>query len=421
MSVRKRCTLSFVSGACTEPGNAALSPRWGGHRERSADVESVAVTRSAAVSAAAAIRAATLWAAALPARPAAVRPAWPRPVPGAASVSRAALPRTTLSRSALRAAARTAALPWPRLRLWPAAAAAQETAPGPTRHYRRGRRHHRDHSHCCHRVGREGQPYGNNRAGRDADVIGIEGSEARRRGKVGSTITLAGNDSGERVAVTVTKIYRHAQPASSFDDPDTGDRLVAVQFRLTDTGSAAYSDSPSNGAEVVDASGQSYQSALNDAANCPSFPGTENIAPGASGLGCIVFEVPQAAVITKVQFTLDSGMGPQTGQWNVSRRTRSPGGSATPAPTASRTPAPTASRTPAPSTSRTAAPSPTPQTTAPAAAPATSSGCYPRTDAGNCYEPGEYCRDSDHGMSGVTGDGESIVCEDNDGWRWEPA
>jgi hypothetical protein len=119
------------------------------------------------------------------------------------------------------------------------------------------------------------------------------------------------------MAVTLTKIYRHAQPASSFDGPDTGDRLVAVQFRLTDTGSAAYSDSPCNGAEVVDASGQSYESALNDAANCPSFPGTENIAPGASGLGCIVFEVPQAAVITKVQFTLDSGMGPQTGQWNV--------------------------------------------------------------------------------------------------------
>jgi Domain of unknown function (DUF4352) len=223
--------------------------------------------------------------------------------------------------------------------------------------------------------------------------------------KVGSTITLAGIDSGERMAVTVTKIYRHAQPASSFDDPDTGDRLVAVQFRLADAGSAAYSDSPSNGAEVVDASGQSYQSAIENAANCPSFPGTENIAPGASGLGCIVFEVPQAAVITEVQFTLDSGMGPQTGQWNVSRDTRSPGDPATPAPTASRT----------------VAPSPAPQTTAPAAAPATSSGCYPRTDAGNCYEPGEYCRDSDHGASGVAGDGKAIICEDNDGWRWEPA
>jgi alkaline phosphatase len=137
--------------------------------------------------------------------------------------------------------------------------------------------------------------------------------------KVGSTITLAGDGSGEQMAVTVTKIYRHAQPASEFDDPSSDDRLVAVQFRLKDTGSAAYSDSPSNGAVVVDAMGQSYQSSLNNAANCQSFPGTENIAPGQSGLGCIVFEVPQAAVITKVQFTLDSGMGPQTGQWDVRR------------------------------------------------------------------------------------------------------
>jgi hypothetical protein len=38
-----------------------------------------------------------------------------------------------------------------------------------------------------------------------------------------------------------------------------------------------------------------------------------------------------------------------------------------------------------------------------------------------CYEPGEYCRDSDHGSSGVAGDGEAITCEDNDGWRWEPS
>jgi len=63
----------------------------------------------------------------------------------------------------------------------------------------------------------------------------------------------------------------------------------------------------------------------------------------------------------------------------------------------------------------------TPQTTAPAAAPTTPSGCYPLTNGGNCYEPGEYCRNSDHGVSGVAGDGERIICEDNDGWRWEPA
>jgi hypothetical protein len=135
--------------------------------------------------------------------------------------------------------------------------------------------------------------------------------------RIGSAITLTGNSSGEQMAVTVVQVFRHAQPATEFDDPSSGDRLYAVQFRLTDTGSAAYSDAPSNGAVVVDAKGQSYQPSFSDAAECQSFPGTENIAPGASGLGCIVFEVPQTAVITEVQFTLDSGMGPQTGQWDI--------------------------------------------------------------------------------------------------------
>ncbi len=52
--------------------------------------------------------------------------------------------------------------------------------------------------------------------------------------------------------------------------------------------------------------------------------------------------------------------------------------------------------------------------------PPRSTGCYPKSSSGNCYEPGEYCSDADHGVSGIAGDGESIVCTDNDGWRWEP-
>jgi hypothetical protein len=119
------------------------------------------------------------------------------------------------------------------------------------------------------------------------------------------------------MAVTVTRVISHARPASEFDAPQSGKRLYAVQFRLDDTGSAAYSDSPSNGAAVVDSAGQSYQSSIGDAAGCASFPGTENIAAGDKGLGCVVFEVPAGAKITKVQFTLDSGFGPQTGQWAV--------------------------------------------------------------------------------------------------------
>lgn len=72
------------------------------------------------------------------------------------------------------------------------------------------------------------------------------------------------------------------------------------------------------------------------------------------------------------------------------------------------------------------APASTPVQTTPATAPAPPAstapvGCSPLSDEGTCYEPGEYCRDADHGMSGVAGDGEAIICADNDGWRWEPA
>ena len=98
-------------------------------------------------------------------------------------------------------------------------------------------------------------------------------------------------------------------------------------------------------------------------------------------------------------------------------------------PTESAAPAP-AVTTAAPSAepaATTAEPAPTmaAPSTAPAAAPtqasATPAGCHPMSDEGTCYEPGEYCRDDDHGTSGVAGDGEAITCEDNDGWRWEPA
>ncbi len=62
-----------------------------------------------------------------------------------------------------------------------------------------------------------------------------------------------------------------------------------------------------------------------------------------------------------------------------------------------------------------------PTTAPPATTPPTTAACYPLSDEGHCYQPGEFCRDSDHGVSGVDADGGQIVCEDNDGWRWEPA
>jgi phosphatidylserine/phosphatidylglycerophosphate/cardiolipin synthase-like enzyme len=65
-------------------------------------------------------------------------------------------------------------------------------------------------------------------------------------------------------------------------------------------------------------------------------------------------------------------------------------------------------------------PKPKPKPTPSPVSTPTPTGCQPKTSSGNCYEPGEYCSAADHGMSGVAGNGDAIVCEDNNGWRWEP-
>jgi hypothetical protein len=66
-------------------------------------------------------------------------------------------------------------------------------------------------------------------------------------------------------------------------------------------------------------------------------------------------------------------------------------------------------------------PPPPPAPKATTAPPAPPTGCYPKASTGNCYQPGEFCPHADAGMHGIDGSGNPIICEDNDGLRWEPA
>lgn len=144
------------------------------------------------------------------------------------------------------------------------------------------------------------------------------GSKARATAaKVGDTISLKGME-GESADVTVVKVVDNPQGADQFTTPDSGKRFYAVQFRIKDTSSAAYSDTPGNGAEVVDSQGQVYQADIvDDTTAGDSFPAALTIADGDSALGFITFQVPTGTRIVKIQFGLDSGMADQTGQWNV--------------------------------------------------------------------------------------------------------
>jgi hypothetical protein len=137
--------------------------------------------------------------------------------------------------------------------------------------------------------------------------------------QLGSAITLAGLSAGEQMSVTVTKVYSDAQAVDQYNEAPVGDRLYAVAFQLKNTGSAGYSDAPSNSAIVFDSNGRSYQTQFDNVTECQPFQAVVNIPVGSSSVGCVVCEVPNNAKITKVQVILDSGYGPQTGEWKIGK------------------------------------------------------------------------------------------------------
>ncbi|MCU7825221.1 DUF4352 domain-containing protein [Kitasatospora sp. DSM 101779] len=170
--------------------------------------------------------------------------------------------------------------------------------------------------------------------------------------QVGDTLELAGNEQGARMAVTVTAVADPATAANSISTPGTGERLVAVQFRLQNIGSAVYSDAPANSATVIDEQGQGFNTAVGAEVTAgPGFPAGVHIAPGDSALGYLAFDVPADSRLARAQFTLNSGFAAQTGQWVL--------------PVAPATSAPAATATQTATVTATAAASPRPTAAAP--------------------------------------------------------
>jgi hypothetical protein len=133
----------------------------------------------------------------------------------------------------------------------------------------------------------------------------------------GDSITLEGF-SDLKMTVTVRNVLDDAPAGDQFSTPRAGNRFFAVQFEFANTGAVAYSDSPTNGIELVDAAGQTYSPALiASTAAGPSFAGSLQIAPNDSRVGWVVFELPTDQTAVKVLVALDSGFADMVGEWSV--------------------------------------------------------------------------------------------------------
>lgn len=140
---------------------------------------------------------------------------------------------------------------------------------------------------------------------------------AEVRAAVGDAITLRGSDEALQVRATVTSIIDPGTPPGEFMEPGEGMRYVAIDVQLENVGTSPYSDSPDNGAQLIDQDNRQHNTTFGDVSECQTFGGSVTMAPGDVRAGCLVFEVPAAAAVRSFQFTLDSGFAPQTGVWDL--------------------------------------------------------------------------------------------------------
>jgi hypothetical protein len=143
---------------------------------------------------------------------------------------------------------------------------------------------------------------------------------------LGGAATLAGERSGESLEVTLLS-YKPTITVGEYDTPDSGMKYVGVVLKIKNVGTVPYSDSPSNGATILTASGHQGKTAIIASGECSEgFASGVKIAPGESQEGCIPFELPQEDVAAKFQWTPASGVGEETGEWSIPSGITAPAG-----------------------------------------------------------------------------------------------
>jgi len=141
------------------------------------------------------------------------------------------------------------------------------------------------------------------------------GGSKHRVARIGNAITLKGNTNTMRVRVL--KVI-DPLPAGQYDQPPAGKRYVGIELTMQNTGQATYNDSPSNGAHILTSTDEQADSTIVSGGPCSGgFASSSTIAAGDKRRGCIPFEVPKGARPRTFQFALDSGFGPQSGEWRL--------------------------------------------------------------------------------------------------------
>jgi hypothetical protein len=117
------------------------------------------------------------------------------------------------------------------------------------------------------------------------------------------------------MSVTLTQVIDPAKGSSSYTTPDNGKRFVGAKFKIVGV-SGTFSSDANSFASVIGDDSQSYSPDFSDIAGCTNFNSGEfSVTPGASSVGCVVFQVPNSVKVAHVQWGAAFGGAPAI--WDV--------------------------------------------------------------------------------------------------------
>lgn len=135
-----------------------------------------------------------------------------------------------------------------------------------------------------------------------------------QRGSLGTSFTET-DDSSNTMSLALSSVVDPAHGTSDFDQPSTGNRFVATEFKITGIrGSSA--DNANNDASLVGDNQHVYAADLDDVSECTNFDsGDYKVAPAEVSTGCVVFQVPVGVAVSQVTWTPEFGATATI--WNV--------------------------------------------------------------------------------------------------------
>lgn len=147
-------------------------------------------------------------------------------------------------------------------------------------------------------------------------------------GAVG-TVYTATDQSGDKMAVTLTRVIDPAQGADQYTTPDNGNRFVGAVFSLNGI-SGTFSDDANNDATLIGSNGQTYSADFNSIVGYTNFNnGVYNLSAGENSVGAVTFQVPLAVKVAKIEWSANGGLGGAPAEWLVPAAASSPAAAGT--------------------------------------------------------------------------------------------